>query len=94
MNVGRPTAEELRNRILRQLKWRGPTTEVASVWRGYLAALLEWGLLEVSDHEALISLLPVKGVKEAVELSSDEPLDKESEAYIDERMRLNKGKSQ
>ncbi|MBO3051938.1 hypothetical protein J6337_04185 [Burkholderia pseudomallei] len=85
---GYPTVEELRNRILRQLEWRGPTTEVASVWRGYLTALLEWGLLEISDHDTLASLLPFKGVKEVVELSADEPLDKESNDYIDEKMKL------
>ncbi|WP_232453635.1 hypothetical protein [Burkholderia ubonensis] len=92
MSFGRPTVDELRNRIVRQLGWRGPTTEVASVWRGYLTALLEWGLLDVSDHDALISLLPVKGAKEVVELSADEPLDRESEAYIDEQMRLDEEK--
>ncbi|WP_244391476.1 hypothetical protein [Burkholderia pseudomallei] len=92
MKFDRPTVEELRNRILRQLEWRGPTTEVASVWRGYLAALIEWGLLDVADHEALISLLPVKGAKEAVELSADEPLDRESEIYIDEKIKLDRDK--
>ncbi|MDN7428742.1 MULTISPECIES: hypothetical protein [unclassified Burkholderia] len=89
---GYPTVEELRNRILRQLEWRGPTAEVASVWRGYLTALLEWGLLEISDHDTLASLLPVKGVKEVVELSADEPLDKETDAYIDEKMKLDEDK--
>ncbi|KVC72815.1 hypothetical protein WL80_13775 [Burkholderia ubonensis] len=57
-----------------------------------MTALLEWGLLDVSDHDTLISLLPVKGAKEVVELSADEPLDRESEAYIDEQMRLDEEK--
>lgn len=65
---GYPTAEELRNRILRQLEWRGPTVEVASMWRGYLAALFEWGLLELSDYESLTDLLPFIGIKEIAEL--------------------------
>jgi hypothetical protein len=30
----------------------------ALVWDGYLAALLEWGLISVADHELLTSLLP------------------------------------
>ncbi|EBA47524.1 hypothetical protein BURPS305_2765 [Burkholderia pseudomallei 305] len=48
--------------------------------------------MDVADHEALISLLPVKGAKEAVELSADEPLDRESEIYIDEKMKLDRDK--
>ena len=30
----------------------------AIAWRGYLAGLLEWGLLNVADHDQLVALLP------------------------------------
>lgn len=30
----------------------------AIAWRGYLAGLLEWGLISVSDYEALTKLVP------------------------------------
>jgi hypothetical protein len=79
-----PTEEELRNRILHQLDWRGPTDTVALIWHGYLAALLEWGRIEVNVHARLLSLLPRVGVKELDELFSGEPLSPEREAEIDE----------
>jgi len=81
---GYPTEEELRDRITRQLGWRGPTDTVALLWRGYLIALREWGLLEVHVGDRLLSLLPVVGSKEIYELSLDEPISPESEAEIDE----------
>jgi hypothetical protein len=56
-----PTFDELKNRIERDLiHFRGPLPErVALVWHGYLAALLEWGLLSVVEHERLAKLLPM-----------------------------------
>ena len=30
----------------------------AIAWHGYLAAMIEWGLLSVAQHEALIARLP------------------------------------
>jgi hypothetical protein len=30
----------------------------AVAWRGYLAAMLEWGLISVAEHDALLRLLP------------------------------------
>lgn len=81
---GYPTEEELRNRISRQISWRGPTDTVALIWRGYLSALLEWGAIENNVYARLMSLLPTVGVKELVELFADEPLNSERERQIDE----------
>lgn len=55
-----PTSEELRNRIQRDLKHHtGSLPEkVAVAWSGYLAALIEWGLLSVAEHQSLCALLP------------------------------------
>ncbi len=60
---GYPTEEELRNRILRQLEWRDSSDTVALIWHGYLAALLEWGVIEVPIFERLSVILPSVGEK-------------------------------
>jgi hypothetical protein len=31
---------------------------LALAWRGYLAAMLEWDLIRVGDHDALLARLP------------------------------------
>jgi hypothetical protein len=81
---GYPTEEELRNRIARQLSWRGTDT-VALLWHGYLNGLVEWGLIELSVYDRLCKLFPVGlGAKEIYEQFSDEPLSSEQEAEIDE----------
>src|SRR5437764_10200844 len=56
----RPTLDELRTRIRRDIGHFGGALPERYVlaWDGYLAALLEWGLLSVSDHAALQNLLP------------------------------------
>jgi len=79
-----PTEEELRDRIVRQLGWRGPTNTVVLLWRGYLSALLEWGVIEVHTHDNLSRLLPKVGNKELYEIFSGEPLTTEQEREIDE----------
>ncbi len=82
-----PTEEELRNRITRQLEWRGTSDATVLVWHGYLAGLLEWGLIEVHVYDRLMALLPQVGNKELSELFSDEPLSAEQELEIDEFMK-------
>jgi hypothetical protein len=81
---GYPTEEELRNRIMRQLEWRGPTDAVALMWCGYLSALLEWGVIEIDAFKSLSNLLPRIGRKELHELFSDEPITPEQEQEIDD----------
>ena len=80
---GYPTEEELRNRITRQLKWRGTGDAVALIWHGYLAGLMEWGLIEVHVFDRLKTLLPQIGNKELSELFADEPLSAEQELEIE-----------
>jgi|GEM_PF-1077417 len=80
---GYPTEEELRNRITRQLEWRGSTDEVVLIWHGYLAALLEWGVIEVHVFKSLSALLPQVGNKELSELFADEPLSAGQELEIE-----------
>lgn len=56
----RPTFEELRDRVVEGKDACKGTIgrEVALVWEGYFAALIEWGLLSVEDHQKLSKLLP------------------------------------
>ncbi len=83
---GYPTEEELRNRIVRQLGWRGTDT-VVLIWHGYLNGLLEWELIEIRVYDRLLKLLPKVGSKELYEQASEEPHTPEQEAEIDEHLR-------
>lgn len=80
---GYPTEEELRNRILRHLEWRNSSDAVALIWRGYLAALSEWGLIEQDICQRLCSILPEVGYKEIHELFLDEPISSERAEELD-----------
>lgn len=55
-----PTLDELKERIGQSTAYYGGTlpTEAALVWDGYLAALIEWGLISVSDHAWASDLIP------------------------------------
>jgi hypothetical protein len=50
----------MRDRIQREISHFGGTLpeRVALVWDGYIAALLEWGLITVSQHKELSDMLP------------------------------------
>lgn len=86
---GYPTEEELHNRIARQLEWRDGADAVALIWRGYLSALLEWGVIEAHVHRSLSALLPDVGYKELNELFLDEPISPERERELDKFVRQN-----
>lgn len=60
MAVQIPTIEELRSRVQADIDhFEGAVPErYVIAWRGYLAALLEWGLLSASDHWAIMDMLP------------------------------------
>jgi hypothetical protein len=55
-----PTFAELESRIKAAVAHFGGALpkDDALAWDGYLAALLEWGLISVSDHETLSNMLP------------------------------------
>ncbi len=56
----KPTVEEIRRRIRRHIDHYGGhlPEPLVDAWDGYLAALIEWGLVSVSDHKQLVDLLP------------------------------------
>jgi hypothetical protein len=55
-----PTLAELQDRVRQSITYYDGSLpkDAALVWDGYFAALLEWGLISVSDHEALLSMIP------------------------------------
>lgn len=56
----RPTFEELKNRIQRDVHHFGGRLpeRTAIAWYGYIGALIEWDMLSVSDHARLCRILP------------------------------------
>jgi hypothetical protein len=55
-----PTFEELASRIQKDIDFfEGNLPErFAIAWSGYLASLIEWGLISIQDHYQLIQMLP------------------------------------
>jgi len=53
-------ANELYRRIGRDVDHYGGVLpeRVAIAWRGYLAAMIEWGLIDVGAHDRALTLLP------------------------------------
>ena len=66
-----PTFDGLRTRIEEAKRFHGGAmpNALACGWSGYLAALIEWGLITVHDHDRLLDLLPnVEGENPAVKI--------------------------
>lgn len=56
-----PRIEELQRRIVAQLERHGDGDEVIHLWCGYLAALLECGLIGDDGYNAVSAVLPRVG---------------------------------
>jgi hypothetical protein len=56
----RPIIAEIRERLAECARhYGGPIPrDAALVWDGYLAALLDWGLISPAEHAELLGLLP------------------------------------
>ena len=56
----KPTEDEIKNRIWKDIDfYNGALPErVALSWSGYLAALIEWGLISPKEHDSLSDILP------------------------------------
>ena len=63
-----PDEDELRSRILAHLQARPGNPFVAAVWNGYLASLVEWGLIDGNVHSRLSDLVPKPGSIEMIEI--------------------------
>jgi hypothetical protein len=66
----KPTIEEIKYRITQHLAARGAPEmrDVSIAWEGYIAALLEWGLISPHDHDVLRELLPETSSKVVYEI--------------------------
>jgi hypothetical protein len=49
----KPTKEELFGRILPHVKHHNNSDAIVLLWKGYLAALMEWGFLTADDYHEL-----------------------------------------
>jgi hypothetical protein len=60
MSNQRNKYEELRFRIENEIKHRGGKLSdvVNAAWRGYLAAVVEWGIISIGEYDKLCELLP------------------------------------
>jgi len=58
MQMDKPAFDELSYRINNVLLSESCTNLDVACWSGYIAALLEWKLISVSDHDKLSDLLP------------------------------------
>lgn len=72
-----PTENELSDRILRQQSWSKDQNAATLVWKGYLAGLYEWNLIDLDTYTRLKKLLPADGNIEISELFGGEPLSAE-----------------
>jgi len=55
-----PSFDGLKSRIEEAKRFHGGAIpqDATCAWSGYLAALIEWGLISVGDHGRLMDLLP------------------------------------
>ena len=59
MQVERPSFQELESRIQRMLTHPKHSDLDVACWLGYIAGLLEWGLISIEDHRKLGEMLKV-----------------------------------
>ena len=62
--IGRPTEAEILKRVQSHLRAHQSNLTSASLWHGYIAALLEWGLIDAELHSRIGKLLPEIGAQE------------------------------
>lgn len=84
-----PTEYELKERITRHQSWARDKYAAALIWKGYLAGIFEWGLIDVDTYSRLDDLLQAGGEVELSEVFGGEPLSearrKEVESYASKR---------
>jgi hypothetical protein len=78
-----PTEAELRDRILRQQGWAQDKYTATLIWKGYLAGLFEWSLIDLEVYTRLAKLLSTDGNVEISELFGDEPLSDERRKAVE-----------
>jgi len=69
-----PEVDELRLRIINHLRHGNSAVEIKHLWSGYLAALVEWGLIDRQRYMALSRLIGGIRTDELYHLFADEPM--------------------
>lgn len=64
MEINPPGEAEIQTRIAEHLAADPNNPVVLAVWQGYLAALIEWGLVSIDAHARLTALLGGAGADE------------------------------
>lgn len=79
-----PREIDLYNRIVGQLERSGGDS-VALLWKGYLAGLFEWGLIDFDVYSRLVDVIPAVGDKDLAELFADDSISSEELQEIERR---------
>lgn len=66
--ASKPKKDSLRERMLAHIDHHQNSDTVNLIWKGYLAALMEWGPLQPDEYYELNGLLPDVGETERREL--------------------------
>lgn len=74
-----PTKEEMLSRISIHLRRRSNSDTVTLLWKGYLAALMEWGFFEPHEYDELSNQLGDVGNEELREVFLGFPDEYESD---------------
>ena len=74
--------EETKNRIELHFSWRPNSHEVGLMWKGYIAALLEFGHISPNIHKKLDDILPKIAKEEIYEIFSGEPINDEQRSEL------------
>lgn len=75
-----PTKEEMLNRISEHLSRRRDSEVVTLLWKGYLAALMEWGFFTPDEYHDLNDQLGELGREELREIFLGFPDESETDA--------------
>jgi hypothetical protein len=64
----KPTKQELLSRMTGHIAHHNDDTTCKLIWKGYLAALMEWGLLQADDYHELNEVAGEVGQPEIIEI--------------------------
>lgn len=79
----RPTEAELKKRMLQHQGWARDKYAATLIWKGYVAGLFEWGLIDVEAYSRLDDLLPVGGEVELSEVFGGQPLSEDERRKVE-----------
>ncbi len=75
--------EEFTKRIARHYRSAQDKKLVIAIWKGYLAGIYEWGIIDLALYTRLDGTLPAGGDVEIFELFTGEPVSDEARSDIE-----------